>query len=412
MSLSLSCDGLYFPAEPYDNITTLKWNPGGTPLEPNTSVIFKVKCTAPQLFHVVPRYGAIPLADATGTSVQPASKATTITFGLREHHAGAEEENGAAGGNGTAVSAMNRGAASPQASRATSAAPGGPPYQERFAVEYVMIKSEPLAFQQIFNSLADHRKLTEVVKNMWSLVASSAIPSAHMGTQASINLKVFMENVVMNRNDPAPPGRDEATKIVVPIEARLVAPNAHERASRTDGHNPSSAASHKTSENASATASTPPSSRRKAVDELRALKEEINLMRRDSSASQNGSPQNAASTPTTQRSADARRVLDSLSPPPRNSSSPAAAAAASPLPAVEGEDIVMKFDYGGDDSKGGVGAKEKKRGLKVYLVLALMFALYTSLLVMRRGTKHSSVEVSDNAYAVQVSSREVENRKL
>ena len=92
MSLAASCENLYFPAEQFDNVVALKWNTNDTPLEPNTSVIFKVKSTAPQLFHVVPRYGAILLADATGATVQNSSKATAITFGLREHHTGAEGE--------------------------------------------------------------------------------------------------------------------------------------------------------------------------------------------------------------------------------------------------------------------------------------------------------------------------------
>ena len=413
MSLAASCENLYFPAEQFDNVVALKWNTNDTPLEPNTSVIFKVKSTAPQLFHVVPRYGAILLADATGATVQNSSKATAITFGLREHHTGAEGEGGAGnknGAGGAAPSTPSR-VSTARTSRAASAAPnGGPAYQERFAVEYVMIKSEPLAFQQIFNSLTDHSKLTEVVKNMWSLVASGAIPRAHLGVQASINMKVFMVNVVMKQSDPAPVGGDETTKIVVPPEARLVSTNGQGRVSV---HNQSTATSRRVSEAASTANSTPSSSRRKAVDELRALKEEINLMRRDSGAfpSSHASP-STANTPSSQRTADPRRLTDSLSPPHKSAASAAA------LPAVMDEDVIMKFDYGVGVNADG---KPKKKGLKVYLVLMIMFTLYVLLLSMRRGATHNMKAVAvvpetgkevdnatANAFAVQVSSRELE----
>jgi hypothetical protein len=415
MSLVPSCENLYFPAEPRDNVLALRWSTNDAPLEPNTSVIFKVKCTAPQLFHVLPRYGAILLADATGALVQSSNKATEITFGLRENHAGTEENNN--GGGGVSPSAMNR-ASTARPSRASSAAPGGggPTYQERFAIEYVVIKSEPLAFQQIFNTLADHGKLTEVVKSMWSLVASGAIPRAHLGVQASINMKVFMENVVLNKNDPAPNGGEEVAKIVVPAEARLVVPSAHVQGSHTSSrHQLSSATSRRPSEtNPSATNSTPPSSRRKAVDELRALKEEINLMRRDSSTLHSTSSPNAtaAGAPNTQSAAEARQLMDSLSPPQKT----AAAAAAAPAAAiVEGEEVIMTFDLGSDGASS--ASKKKTKGLKVYLVLAMMFILYTFLLIMRRGATHSVEAITAgtakgkgtaNPYAVQISSRSLE----
>ncbi|KPI83016.1 hypothetical protein ABL78_7963 [Leptomonas seymouri] len=407
MSLTPSCANLYFPAEPRDNVVALRWDASDAPLEPNTSVIFKVKCTAPQRFHVTPRYGALLLADVMGATVQYSNKVAEIVFGLRENHVGAAEKQGGTAGNGALPSAMSRASTS----RMASVTPGGPAYQERFSIEYVVIKSEPLAFQQILNSLTDYAKLAEVVKSMWSLVASGAIPRAHIGAQASINMKVFMENVVLNRNDPPPDGGDGAAKIVVPPEARLVVPTPPNRQSRTSSHNQSSAMSRRTSENATP-GGTPSSSRRKAVDELRALKEEIHLMRRDSSSSLNGSPQNltsphTASTPSAQRTSDARQPVGALSP------SQNATAVESP-PAGEYEDVIMKFDYGREYASG----DGEKQGLKVYVVLAIMFTLYVLLLILRRGSKHSvavttvGAQGGGNARSMQLTTRNANHSEL
>ncbi|KAG5487062.1 hypothetical protein LSCM1_07732 [Leishmania martiniquensis] len=384
MVLTASCDALYFPSEPRDNVLTLQWSTQDAPQEPNTSVIFKVKCTAPQLFHALPRYGALLLADATGAAMSSSNQMATITFSRRENHSGGD------GSGGASPSAVNRQAAPTMTrpSRASSATPGGPLYQERFAIEYVVISSEPLAFQQILSARADTARLTEVVKNVWSLIASGAIPRAHLSTQAGINLKVYMENVVLQRSDPAPSGGDEATKIVVPPEARLV-PVASERRGRqahdaTDSSRsrPVGAPSPQLSSGgygAGGPGSVSPAPRRKPADELRVLREEINSMRRES----------VTSTGTASGS-----VLSSYSPPvsaPNNQPRGREGTAAVKAPSTPGaaganscDDLIMKFDLGGRGSGGGACAANKE-GLKVYVLLLLMLALYGGILFMRRS---------------------------
>lgn len=418
MALIASCNALYFPREPRDNILKVRWNAQDTPLEPNTSVIFKIKCTAPHLFHAMPRYGALLLADATGAVTPSSSQTTTITFSLRESQGGGAGDISPTGVSRQTASTTTR------TSRASSATPGGPAYQERFAIEYVMIKSEPLAFQQISSSVADAARLTEVVKNMWSLVASSAIPRAHLGVQAGINLKVYMENVVLQPSDPAPSGGDEATKIVVPPEACLVLPMASERRCRSvhDVTRPGrsrpaldpSPRLYSGGDGADHLGGTSSVFRRKPTDELRALREEINTMRRES---------------TTPHSAVGGSVRNSSSP---SSNTPTSkprghegTAAMQPLPAHRAagtssyENLIMKFDLGGAASRAGDPAAQKE-GLKVYIVLLLMVALYVCLLFMRRGATHAEgvkngsgnrAEAAEERYAVQLSSREVQMRK-
>ncbi|KAK7196392.1 hypothetical protein NESM_000576000 [Novymonas esmeraldas] len=405
MALSASCDALYFPAEPRDNVVTLCWTPQEAPLQPNTTVLYKVKCTAPQLFHVQPRYGGLVLADATGTATPAPSQTTTITFGLR-------------GGGGGGADGEDDGAAAPSAvsrhtTRGASATPGGggggPAYQERFAVEYVVVQSEPLALQQIHGSLGDAARLTEVVKNMWSLIASGAIPRAHLGAQATLHLKVYTINVVLHPSDPAPGG--DGAKIVVPPEARLVPPgSAADRhgggGGRGDkgGQSPPAAPPPSSrqpgSDGADRQGSTASSaaSRRKPADELRALRDEINTMRRESvapgSSNGGGSARNTASP-----------VAMTPSNKTRSSEVLAAAAPSSAVVSAGGKssgDQVMRFAGAGAD-------KQRAGGIKVYVVLAVMLALYVCLLWMRRGATHAgeSGAVAAPSNAVQVSSRDV-----
>ncbi|KAG5487616.1 hypothetical protein LSCM4_08061 [Leishmania orientalis] len=385
MALTASCDALYFPREPRDNVLTLRWSAPDAQQQPNTSVIFKVKCTAPHLFHALPRYGALLLADATGVAMSSSDQTAAITFSLRGRHSGGDDDGG------MSPSGVNRRAtpATTRMSRASSATPGGPAHQERFAIEYVTVKSEPLAFQQMLNSRADAARLAEVVKNMWSLVSSGAIPRAHLGAQAAINLKVYMENVVLKRSDPAPSGGDEAMKIVVPPEARLVAPAALERRGR-QAHDateysrtrPGAAPSLRLSsggDGEGGQGSTSSVSRRKSADEMRTLREEISTMRRESltpPGAASGSVFNISSPSTS---------TPSNQPPGREGT---AAVKVSSAPRADGisdcDDLIMKLDLGGTDRRT-VAPAAKEEGLKVYIVLLLMFALYVSLLFIRRS---------------------------
>ncbi|AIN95496.1 hypothetical protein LPMP_050540 [Leishmania panamensis] len=407
MALTASCDALYFPSDPRDNVLTVRWSAQDAPLLPNTSVIFKIKCTAPHLFHAQPRYGALLLADTAGASMPSSNQMTTITFSLRGNHGD--------GDGGISPSGGSR----QTASRASSATPGGPAYQERFAIEYVLIKSEPLAFQQILSSLADAARMTEVVKNMWSLIASGAIPRTHLGVQGGINLKVYMENVVLQSSDPAPNGGDEATKVIVPPEARLVVPIESERHSgsvadatnsrRTQATVSPSPRLYSGGDVAHHQGSTSLVARRKPSDELRALREEINTMRRE---------------PVTQSSAAGGTVRNSLSPSANTPNSQArgnqgsAAVEAFSAPRVAGasssDNLIMKFNLGGVVGRVDAPAAAQRGGLKVYMVLTLMFALYISLLFMRRGAtravesgKHgcgTGTHEAANSCALQVSS--------
>lgn len=419
MALIASCNALYFPREPRDNVLKMRWNAQDAPLEPNTSVIFKVKCTAPHLFHAQPRYGALLLADPTGAATPSSNQTATITFSLRGSHSG-----GAGDVSPTDVSRQTA-PTTTRTSRASSATPGGPAYQERFAIEYVMIKSEPLAFQQILNSVADAARLTEVVKNMWSLVASGAIPRAHLGVQAGINLKVYMENVVLQHSDPAPSGGNEATKIVVPPEACLVVPMASERHGRSaqdvtyrartqPGLEPSPRL-YSGGDGANHLGSTSSVSRRKPADELRALREEIDIMRRESAT-----PRSTAGGSVLHNSSPSSNTPNSK---PRGQEGAAAMEPPSAYHAAGDssyEDLIMKFDLGDAASRPGAPTAQKREGLKVYMVLLLMVTLYVCLLFMRRGATHAEdvksgsgngAVAAEERYALQLSPRETQVRK-
>ncbi|KAG5511420.1 hypothetical protein JKF63_07383 [Porcisia hertigi] len=407
MTLTASCDALYFPVEPRDNIVTVQWSAVDASLAPNTSVIFKVKCTTPQLFRALPRYGALLLTDAIGAAMPTLNQRTAIRFTLRPNHSGGGDDDGGSHRN----SILSQQAAS----RVSRPTPSGKAYQERFAIDYVVIKSEPLAFQRILNNFTDAAQLTGVVKGIWSLTDSGAIPRAHLGSQGAISLKVYMENVVLRLSDPAPAGCNEATKIVVPPEACLVMPSSSEP------HVPNShyvtKAGHR--QPASSASEQPPSSeskaghkngtlaaaRRKSTDELRALQEEINTMRSESltprstaMASVRNSYSPCANTPNNPLCT--RDGIDAMGTPAA-SFAPATATSSNYL-----DDLIMKIDLGA------APVVKTQRGLKVYVVLLLMFVLYVFLLLLRRiggrGGRHDRqsrvVGATDKAHALKTSS--------
>lgn len=45
-------------------------------------ILYKLKCSAPRLFHVVPRYGAIPLVDGSGNESDEARRGVNVVIGL------------------------------------------------------------------------------------------------------------------------------------------------------------------------------------------------------------------------------------------------------------------------------------------------------------------------------------------
>eukprot|EP00796_Vickermania_ingenoplastis_P002167 gene2167-1336_t len=166
-----SCDTLYFTKEPLDNVVTLDYSQGSdAALQPYATAIFKVKCTAPQSFHVVPCYGAVLLRDEAG-----------------------EKPMGYTGG-GITFSLIRKDGVRP-------------PTSERFSVEYHVLQQEPVTFKKVSESLADPTQQAHTAKWAWSLVSSQALPRAHVGPKLSIPLKMVLEGV---------------EKLTIPSNARLV----------------------------------------------------------------------------------------------------------------------------------------------------------------------------------------------
>lgn len=322
MSLEPSCSSLYFPTNvPRDNIIKLQWKDDDNASEwrkPYTMVIYKVKCTSPQLFHVLPRYGALLVADASGNPPQ-GFKGGNIVFALKENYAQARDESPA------------------QTTPSTPQSSGAGRYQHRFSVEYILIRNEPLVYQQVVQSLSDQVRLTDVVKNVWSLVSANAITASHVGKKAALSIKAYTENVVLSADDPSPTG-NEQTKVVVPKEATLMQPSLHERLTTAAPRNTESG---------------------KPTDELRALKEELHTLRTD-----RGSLSGASGG--------------------RSPSLSDGGGAQQPAQPGSAEDILMKGPC--DDEQPDGSPAKKKKGLKLYLVIVIMFVVYVITLFSTRGS--------------------------
>ncbi|CAD2222462.1 hypothetical protein AGDE_10784 [Angomonas deanei] len=350
MTLKASCDALYFPDTPRDNIIQLTWEKGSTPLESLSLLIYKAKCTAPHLFHVLPRYGAILLTTANGAALPGTG---TISFGLREPQSTHAEGNSAV--------------------TATPSNSGTKKYQERFALEYLVIHSETAAHQQISQVGGDPTRTSEVVKSIWSMVTSRTIPSSHVGAKGGVNLKVYMQNVVLSTESPRP------GCIIVPDTAQLVSPSLQDRLSgdrspNSAAHYSPTASSHRGSVGGTSAAT--------IENELRALREEITTLK-------------AETTPS-------RSVADSNSP---------ASVSESGTPLAMRS--LVQGGFGGGDSRimdypfpVASGTPKKKSGLKLSRLLLIMLVFYILCVLLFRTSAKTKLAREAKA------EKDAANRKL
>lgn len=186
MPLTASCSALYFGKEPRDNLITFRYS-ADTPLpsSPLSFVIFKIKCSTPQSFHVSPPHGSILLADEDGKP--PASQPNAeikVSFSF--------------------VSSSN----------ATAG--------HRFLVEYCRVAEEPSWFHSIREAAAEgsNSAMASVVKSLWLAVASGTVPASHVDSRSALTLVVNLET----------PGKPFA----VPPNACLV-PRSALKASKKNG---------------------------------------------------------------------------------------------------------------------------------------------------------------------------------
>ncbi|ORC85041.1 uncharacterized protein TM35_000381160 [Trypanosoma theileri] len=351
MALVPSCSGIYFPEPPMDNILTLAWkNKEGDVPGPYSCVVYKVKCSAPQLFYVIPRYGALLVSDGSGKSLRPC--AVNITFGLRPT-------------TGDAPSEVTMSTLPPQRRPSTSVALSAGSHQERFAIEYFLISGDRPTYERLAQVLAAESGLTEVVRDVWEHISSTAPRTT------PINLKVFMSGVTMDNS------KADSGMIVVPPEAKLTRPSLHEHMMRR-----ASGSSHTRDNNASH--SVPRVSERSksgGASELRALKLGIDALRHEYTtpgATSARVPDMSGAVGMT--SASSNNVItcnsngNGLYPPPGDT----------------GADMIMRIPEGNNDF-----IKQKKDGLPLIYVLAAMFGTYViSMLFWRRGSdNHNSISV-------------------
>lgn len=180
MALTPSCDTLFFTKTPVENVITLQLSTTGetvtsSPLAPHSTAIFKVKCSAPQSFHVVPCYGAVLLFDGEGA--RPAGyKGGSLSIALNQKE-------------GATVALGN----------------------ERFSIEYYILQSEALTYDKIAASLSNPTQQTHAAKAAWSLVGSDTLPREHVSRKGVITLQVKVEG---------------PTPLPIPPTARLVTPRA------------------------------------------------------------------------------------------------------------------------------------------------------------------------------------------
>ncbi|RNF03431.1 hypothetical protein TraAM80_05728 [Trypanosoma rangeli] len=214
MALIASCGGIYFTETPVENIITLTWQvkEGGGASPPYSSVIFKVKSSAPKLFYVHPRYGALLVTDGAG---QPHEACRTqVTFGLRP----------------VVTDTPSEIAATTAQPIATSPGGGGGynhSCHERIVFESMYIPGCRAAYEPLLHGLAAEGRFSEVVRGVWELV----VGGTHQAVRgAPISLKVYMEGVTTDSSK-----KGEGV-VVVPPTAKLVQPLLRETfLSRTPG---------------------------------------------------------------------------------------------------------------------------------------------------------------------------------
>ncbi|ESL06899.1 hypothetical protein TRSC58_05419 [Trypanosoma rangeli SC58] len=207
MALVASCGGIYFTETPVENIITLTWQvkEGSGAPPPYSSVIFKVKSSAPKLFYVHPRYGALLVTDDASRPREACS--TQVTFGLRPVVTDTSSEIAAT-------------AALPTANSPGGGGGHGHTYHERIVFESMYIPGNRAAYERLSHGLAAEGRFSEVVRSVWEL----AVGGTHQAVRcAPISLKVYMEDVTTDSSK-----KGEGV-VVVPPTAKLVRPLLREK---------------------------------------------------------------------------------------------------------------------------------------------------------------------------------------
>ncbi|CCW69069.1 unnamed protein product [Phytomonas sp. Hart1] len=376
MSLSVLCDGIYFTHLPQDNVITLTWKNDPTQrFMPCTFLIFKVKSTAPHKFHIHPCFGTILLSDSSVSSHATHTfhngivnkKEAKIVIGLQEKYS-PKAHNGC--GDETSTQKTSSNSNTPKR------------YQERFVIESLIITQNMQEFQKILDSLHDNSKLSHLVKKMWSLISSNAIPSTHIQTCNAIDLKVYMENVVMRDVDASKFGNESLTAVVVPQSAVLV-PSSLKQQSKSQASSSSTnyASEFENRTNGIHGANVSPLA--PMSDELRALKNEVAILRKmkvyDTSWSTSSVHRGNCNT----KHPPALNGIGDRNPTPTSSLFQSGHIKNSKIYSDQrGMDILLSTPLLGSDTHNGV---TKHHGLKLYILLGGMFFVYILGLFIQRS---------------------------
>lgn len=407
MPLLASCKGLYFPATPCDNIIDLVWSDdstyhdgsggGGVASTPNTILVFKVKSTAPQLFHVRPHYGGMLLTGPSGSTRRGDATRTSVLFGLRSNY---NDEGG--GGPSGGTSAATRQYAGGGGGNGGKDGKSGGRHPERFVVDYAVIKAEPLAYQQMADALADPSRTADVVKSIWGLVSSNAISRDSIAVTGNVALKAYLDNVFVSAAEAQKASSSLSTSTlspsrrptIVPSNARLVP------LSLTAGRRGSAQRSSAGRSTGSGGGGSPGNGGDNgsgggaaATDELRALRGEIQALRHEVHSPNNSDSGafGATSSPHRQHSNTSSQQqlqpgqLSAAASGIRNRATSGANANNRNGGLADPDDILMKLQLDPDVARiAADGTSERKKGMKLYLLLAAMFAVYVMCMLVRR----------------------------
>lgn len=236
MPLSVSCNGLYFPSEKLDNVFTVQWSRSeNETLSPSSMAVFKLKCTSPQMFHVVPRYGAFLLVDPHGVPAE-SMEPTSIRIGLYGHGHTSKPQTNHTNDDTSALTShvgdRNHSYRSPSlVSGATAFSRSHK--QERFVIECRLVQNQPSVYAYAAQQLpreGGRVVSTNVFKELWDMVDAklAEVTSRAHWTTTMTTLKVYMDNVVLHPDTPSPVG-DDANKVVVPPTVQLVASTLPDR---------------------------------------------------------------------------------------------------------------------------------------------------------------------------------------
>lgn len=172
--LTASHNSVYFPAPPSDtlvveNVVTVTYHRHSE--DSDGVVLFRIKCSAPQKFHVNPRIGAIVVRKSVETNPSTAPRAS-ITFSLKDE------------------AASSKSAASPCVSAAPQSSTAFRPFQERFSITSIYIPGE-----RAIDAAGKRRKeaLVDLYEEATGHNGAQLWP--HSRSIKTITLKVYLDGI-------------------------------------------------------------------------------------------------------------------------------------------------------------------------------------------------------------------------